>query len=69
MYWEKYYGYINSKRNKIILHVVLKIEQSNIVRWSWTMTFLYKKNHDRSFEIDTVTAYIPPNPRNTDKNA
>lgn len=28
MYWEKYYGYINSKRNKIILHVVLKIEQS-----------------------------------------
>lgn len=54
-------GYINSKRNKIILHVVLKIEQSN--------SRIHKKKHDRSFEIDTVTAYIPPNPRNTDKNA
>lgn len=59
-------GYINSKRNKIILHVVLKIEQSGEAE---PRHFYIKKKHDRSFEIDTVTAYIPPNPRNTDKNA
>lgn len=65
-------GYINSKRNEIILHVVLKIEQSNSRIHSGEAElwhFYIKKKHDRSFEIDTVTAYIPPNPRNTDKNA
>lgn len=29
---------------------------------------LYIKKYDKSFEMDTVTAYIPHNPRNTDKN-
>lgn len=65
-------GYINSKRNKIILHVVLKIDKVIVRIHSGEAEprhFYIKKNHDRSFEIDTVTAYIPPNPRNADKNA
>lgn len=58
---KSYYMLLHNSRNRKKVIIRIHSDEAEIGHF-------YINKYDKSFEMDTVTAYIPHNPRNTDKN-